>query len=167
MMYKFLTKNGQLLAILLGVAVVAIYLITVFSGLGAEGYSVGDDLNQIMKDAPEGEKPGFDFFNLGLGLTIALIGLAALAAVVFGLWQLITSPKQSLKGILGVAAIAILFFAFYSSANPEMADPEILDKFNVGEGASKFISGGIWTTLILLGASFAIMILGEVLNIFK
>ena len=166
-MYKFLTKNGQLLAILLGVAVVAIFLITVFSGLGAEGYSVGDDLNQIMKDAPEGEKPAFDFFNLGLGLTIGLIVIAAIAAVIFGLWQLISSPKQSLKGILGVVAIAAIFFAFYSSAEPAMANAGILDKFDVSDNVSKLISGGIWTTLILLGGAFAIMVLSEVRNLFK
>lgn len=166
-MYKFLTKNGQLLAILLGVAVVAIFLITVFSGLGAEGYSVGDDLNQIMKDAPEGEKPAFDFFNLGLGLTIGLIFIAAIAAVIFGLWQLISAPKQSLKGILGVVAIAAIFFAFYSSAEPAMANAGILDKFDVSDNVSKLISGGIWTTLILLAGAFAIMVLSEVRNLFK
>jgi len=123
-MYKFLTKNGQLLAILLGVAVVAIFLITVFTGLDGAGYSVGDDLNQIMKDAPEGEKPAFDFFNLGLGLTIGLIVIAFIAALIFGLWQL-------------------------------------------SDNVSKLISGGIWTTLMLLGGAFAIMILSEVRNLFK
>jgi len=166
-MYKFLTKNGQLLAILLGVAVVAIFLITVFTGLDGAGYSVGDDLNQIMKDAPEGEKPAFDFFNLGLGLTIGLIVIAFIAALIFGLWQLITSPKQSLKGILAVVAIAAIFFAFYSTGVAEVAKEGLLDKHGVSDNVSKLISGGIWTTLMLLGGAFAIMILSEVRNLFK
>ena len=119
-----------------------------------------------MKDAPEGDKPAFDFFNLGLGLTIALIGIAFVAAVVFGLWQLISSPKQSLKGILGVLVIAAIFFAFYSSATPDMAG-DILNKFDVSANVSKLISGGIWTTLVLLAGSFAIMVLAEVRNLFK
>ena len=165
-MYKFLTKNGQLLAILLGVAVVAVFLVSVFTGLEGAGYSVGDDLNQIMKDAPDGDKPAFDFFNPGLYLTGALAGLALLAAVAFGLWQLISSPKQSLKGILAVAAIAIIFFAFYSSAIPEMAG-DTLTRFDVSDNVSKLISGGIWTTLMLLAGAFAIMVLAEVRNLFK
>ncbi len=166
-MYQLLAKKGQLFAIILGVAVVAIFLGSIFSGLGSSGYSLGDDLNQIMKDNP-GQT--FDFFNPGLYLTAGLIGLALLLAVVFGLWQLISAPKQSMKGIIGMVVIGVAFFALYSSSSSGAEDAfmgPILDKFDVGENVSKLISGGIMTTLALGGLAFASMILAEVYNLFK
>jgi len=47
-MYKLLTKNGQLFALLLGVGVVAIYLFSVFGGLSSAGYSTSDDCSTIL-----------------------------------------------------------------------------------------------------------------------
>jgi len=37
-MYKLLTSKGQLFALLLGVACIAIFLISVFNGLSSAGY---------------------------------------------------------------------------------------------------------------------------------
>ena len=62
--------------------------------------------------------------------------------------------------------ILAIFFGFYSSANPEMAG-DVLSKFDVSPDVSKLISGGIWTTLVLLAGSFAVMVLAEVGNLFK
>ncbi len=167
-MYDLLAKKGQLFAILLGVGVVVIYLATVISGIGGAGYSMSDDLNDILKNNPD---QSFDFFNLGLTLTIALVAVAALAAVVFGLIQMLSSPKNSLKGIIGVAVIVAMFFLFYSSADSDLTSAigkTIMNpKYAVTENISKMISGGIMTTAILAGLAFAAMILLEIYNIFK
>ena len=165
-MYQLLTKKGQLFAIILGVVVVIIFLGSVFSGLSSSGYTMGDDLNSIMKANPD---QTFSFFDIGLQLTILLIIIGLAAAVLFGLFQLLSAPKQSIKGIIGMAVIAILFFALYSASgtdNESVIGP-VLDKFNVGDNTSKMISGGISTTLVLLGLSLASMILFEVYNLFK
>jgi len=165
-MYKFLTKRGQLLALLLGVAVIVIYLTSVFGGLSSAGYSVSDDLNQIMKNNPNTD---FSFFNTGLGLTIGLIIFAVAIAIIFGLIQILSSPKASLKGIIGVAVIAILFFLLSSSATAETTGKigELVQRFDISDSISKFISGGLSTTLILAGIAVVIMVLGEIWNLFK
>ena len=165
-MYQFLTKKGQLLAITLGVVVVAIFLGSVFSALSSAGYSMGDDLNGIMKANPD---QTFSFFDIGIQLTLALIVIALAAAVLFGIFQLISAPKQSIKGIIGIAAIAVLFFALYSTAGTDTDSVigNIIAKFNVSDNQSKMISGGIMTTLILLGLSMISMLLFEVYNLFK
>lgn len=166
-MYQLLAKKGQLFAIILGVAVVAIFLGSVFSGLGSSGYSLGDDLNQIMKDNP-GQT--FDFFNPGIMLTGVLIAVGIGLALLFGIVQLLSAPKQSMKAIIGMLVIAAAFFAFYSTSTSGIEDPfmnNILGKFDVSENVSKLISGGIMTTLVLGGLAFAAMILAEVGNLFK
>ncbi len=167
-MYQLLAKKGQLFAILLGVVVVALYLGTVISGISGAGYSMSDDLNQVLKNNPDQK---FDFFNLGLGLTIALVAIAAVAAVLFGLFQMISSPKNSLKGIIGIAVIIGLFFLLYSSASTDfdsVIGKKIMQpKFAVTENISKMISGGIKTTAILAIGAFVSMVLLEIYNIFK
>lgn len=167
-MYQLLAKRGQLFAIALGVIVVALYLITVLSGLSSAGYSVSDDLVQVLK-SNTGET--FGFFDLGLKLTIALIAIAIIAAVLFGIYQLLTNLKGSMKGLIGIAVIIGLFFALYSTANTDLeqgnAIVNTLQKFNITENISKIIGGSLKTTIIMAVIAIASMFLLEIYNMFK
>ena len=165
-MYSLLAKKGQLFAILLGVAVVIIYLATVIGGIGNAGYDMSTDLNQVLKNNTD---QSFSFFDVGLKLTVGLVIVAAVIAVVFGLIQMLSAPKNSLKGIIGIAVIAAVFFGLYSSADADTtsAISKTLQKFDVSDNVSKLISGGILTTGILAGASVVVMIFGEIYNLFK
>lgn len=167
-MYQLLAKKGQLFAIGLGVLVVAVYLFTVLSGLSGAGYSVSDDLVTVLK-SNNGET--FDFFDLGLKLTIGLIAIAFLAAVLFGLWQLLTNLKGSITGLIGIAVILGLFFFLYSSANTDLeqgnAIVNTLNKFDITENVSKIISGSLKTTIIMSIIAIASMFLLEIYNMFK
>lgn len=165
-MYNFLLKRGQLFALLLGVGVVAIYLFSVLGGLSSAGYSTSDDLNQILKSNPNAD---FSFFDAGMYLTMALIALAVALALLFGIIQLFKSPKSSLKIIIGVAVLAILFFALMNMSEAETTGKigELVQKFDVSEAASKFISGGLKTTFVLGAAAFLFMFFGEIRNLFK
>ena len=165
-MYQLLAKRGQLFAILLGVAVVAIYLITVLGGLSGAGYSASDDLVQVLK-GDSGET--FSFFDLGLKLTIGLAIIALAIAVIFGIFHLLTNLKGSMKGIIGIVVIAAMFFGLYSSADSDMNSviSPALQEFDVSENVSKMITGGMKTTVIMAIAALAAMILLEIYNMFK
>jgi len=165
-MYKLLTEKGQLFALLLGLICIAIFLGTVLSGLSGAGYSVSDDLNQIMKNNPGAD---FSFFNTGITVVLILIAIALVAAVLFGLFQLISSPKSSMKGILGAIAIVALFFITYNMAGSDIGGPiaETIQKFNVSENISKMIGGGITTTAIMGGIAFLLLVVFEIFNLFK
>ncbi len=164
-MYKLLTKYGQTGALLVGIAVTAIFLITVMSGLSSAGYDMGTDLNALDDEA----KAAIGFFNTGLWLTIVLAVIAiALAFVVFGVWDLIKYPKQAIKFLIGFVVLLVIFFILYSSANPEVVGFE--DKMienDITPGISKFISAGIWTTIGLGSLAFLAMVLSEIRNAFK
>ena len=165
-MYSLLAKKGQMFAILLGVIVVVVYLATVISGLGSSGYSLSDDLNQIMKNNPDQQ---FSFFNIGLGLTVLMIILCFVFALLFGIWQLISNPKGSIKAIISLVAIAAVFFAMYTISDSDAASAisVTLQKFNVTENISKLISGGLWSTIILAALALGAMVVFEVYNLFK
>ena len=165
-MYQLLAKRGQLFAIALGVIVVALYLITVLGGLSSAGYSVSDDLVQVLK-GDSGET--FGFFDLGLKLTIVLIVLALAIAVLFGLFQLVMNLKGSMKGIIAMVVIAAIFFGLYSSSSTDFGSSinDTLQKFDVSENISKLISGGMKTTGLLAIVALAAMLLMEIYNMFK
>jgi hypothetical protein len=165
-MYSLLAKRGQLFAILLGVTVVAIFLGSVIGGLSSAGYSMSSDLNQIMKDNPD---QTFNFFNFGLYATVGLILIAAALAIFFGLFQMLSNIKGSLTGIIALVAIIALFFLFYSTGSDDLSGPlaETLQKFDITANISKFISGGLWTTILLAGISIVAMVLFEIWNAFK
>jgi len=165
-MYKFLTKNGQAIALGLGVLVVAIFLGSALSGMSSAGYDVGTDLNKLSAE----QKADIGFFNPGIALTVFMAGLAAfLALVVFGIMDLVKFPKSALKFGVGLIALLAIFFILYSTSSGEGTGKlaMLIDKFDVTPRVSKFISAGIWTTIGLAAAAAGIMVLAEIRNIFK
>lgn len=165
-MYKLLTDKGQLFALILALICIAIFFGTVLSGIGSAGYSVSDDLNQIMKNNPGAD---FSFFNTGIGLVMILIIITFVIAVLFGLFQIITSPKSSMKGIIIAIALLAMFFITYSMGASDTTGPiaATLQKFNVSETISKMISGGITTTAILTALAGVLVIVLELFNFSK
>ena len=105
---------------------------------------------------------------------MALAVIAAAAMVIFGLAQVVTSFKSSMKGILGFVALLVVFFVSYSMTDTDIS-PYIqgaIDKFEQGgaeftEGNLKFISGGISTTIVLVVVAAAAFVVSEITNLFK
>lgn len=165
-MYSNLVKNGQLYAIVVGVFVTLVFLVSVIMGLSNSGYSVSDDLVQIMKTNPDQK---FDFFNPGLALSVGLIVITAVAALLFGIFQLVSNPKNSVKAIVSVGALVAIFFGLYatSDADTSGAISQTILKFEISENVSKLISGALKTSLILAVLAIIGMIVFEIYNMFK
>lgn len=165
-MYKFLTKNGQTMALGLGVLVIAIFLISIYSGFSSMGYDMSTDLNKL----PDAEQAKIGFFDSGIWLTVAMIIIAfALAFVVFGIADLVKFPKTAIKFAIGVIGLGIVFYALYATSSFDSAGrmESLNERFEITETISKFISGGIKTTLGLLGFSVIAIIAGELWSLFK
>lgn len=158
-MYKFLTKSGQTLAFGLGVLITILFLISVLGGM--EGFNaLGDD-----------DKGSTSIFNIGLYGAIFLCVLCAAAIVLFGVYHAIANPKGAMKFLIGLGVLVVIFLIFYSMATPVTeADGKIftiIQKFNISEGVSKFISGALSTTLTLAVVAAAAFLLSELRNLFK
>jgi len=165
-MYKFLLKNGQTVALGLGILVIAIFLISVITGLSGAGYDMSTDLNKLTAE----QKDGITFFNSGLMLTVIMVIAAfALALVVFGAIDLIKFPKSAMKFGLGLIGLLVIFGILYSTSDAETAGRlgRLIESNDISDTTSKMISGGIWTTLGLAGVAVLAMILGELRNAFK
>lgn len=157
-MYNFLVKNGQLVAFLLGVVITLVFLVSVFSGIG--------EFNMLSEE----EQDATTIFDFGLKATVVLIIVTAAAMLLFGIYQVATNFKSSLKGIIGLVVLIIVFFVTYSAASGEAtgAVAEAADKAGgLSAGNLKFISGSITTALILVGVAAASFVLSEIRNVFK
>lgn len=165
-LYNFLLKRGQLIALLIGVVFVAIILISIFGGLGSAGYDAGTDLNAILKD---GGGNGFNFFNPAMLLPILLTILCAGVWLIFGLGRVFTNPKGSISGIIAAAVIFAIFFFLYTTSVAETTGRVgfVSEKFNISEGISKLISGGLKTTIGLTILSIVAMVAFEIYSLFK
>ncbi len=156
-MYKLLTKHGQLGAFAIGLIIIVIFFISVFGGL--------DGFNALTKE----DKGTTTIFDAGLYLTVALLVLCAVAAVIFGIWQMVTNPKGAIKGIVGLIVLGVIFGALYSMSDSETSGAvgRAIEKFNVTEGQSKLISAGIKSTLILGCLAALAFVVSEIRNFFK
>ena len=114
-----------------------------------------------------GENP--DRFNFGLGIAIALAVLCAVLMLLFGLYQIVTNPKGSMKGLLTFGILVGLFVAMYATAkaggSASLINTE--EEFGITEGTSKLISAGMMTTFLLILATLGSFVLSEVRNFFK
>ncbi len=170
-MYAFLNKYGQALAFGIGVLVVAIFLISIFSGDPAE-------MELLNSESAGAEKYNTGVFDFGIGISLVLTALAFIVALIFGVVQFAGDPKGSIKGLIGLAVLAIIVFVGYSSANGDIAaeTPEIqraIEKFTTSQettftgGNLKFISGAILAALIMIALSVLSLVVFGIRGIFK
>jgi hypothetical protein len=117
--------------------------------------------------APEIANTGI--LNTGLNITVLLFVIALGAAVIFGLINLVTNFKGSLKFIIGFAVMIIAFFILKSTAEHETVGKivETMKEFNVEEGLSKGISAAIKGTIGMAIVAVGSMIIFEIVNMFK
>ena len=156
-MYNLLVKRGDTIAFVVGIVISLIFILIAFSGL--------DEFNGLSK---AGQK-ATNIFNFGLYAAIALAIIAGIVWVLFGLFQLVTNLKGSMKFLIAFGLVLVLFFVFYSMADPGMTGilQGTLEKFDITENNSKMISAALSTGITMGIVAAASFIIFELINIFK
>ncbi len=160
MSYKFLAKNGPTLAFALVVVCVVIALIPIIGG-------AGDFANvpvERQSSSPEG-----GIFLAGIYISVALLVVAIVVALLLSLLQVVSNPKGSIKALISFGIVVVLFFILYSMADATGTGSlaKTIESFNISEGVSKMIGGGIQLSVFMLIGSFAVAIIMEIWNYFK
>ena len=102
----------------------------------------------------------------GLYAAYILLGIAILAAILMPLIQSFGNPRALLGALVGVVAIAILFFIGYSVAGNEVIPLYI--KNNVTSAVtSKMIGGALITMYILILLALVSIVVTEITKIFN
>ena len=102
----------------------------------------------------------------GLYAAYILVGIAILAAVVMPLVQSFSNPRALLGALVGVVAIAVLFFIGYSISGSEVTPLYIKNKVT-SEVTSKIIGGSLITVYILAILALVGIVVSEISKIFK
>lgn len=166
-LFTFLTKRGQLFALLLAIACIVIVFSSIFGGLSNAGYDTGLDLVPILQD--DESTQSFDFFTPAVAIPYYLTAICMFLLVIFFIKDIVTNPKGSMKMIIGLIVLAVVFFALYSSSTAENVGKigALSQEFNVSDNISKMISGGLKTTVGLAIVAAISMVLMEIWNMFK
>jgi len=157
-MYKFLTRNGQTIAFGIGLLITLLFLGIIFGGL--------EEFSAI----PETDEKRFEtgIFDFGIYAAIALVVVCAAAMLIFGVIQVASDPKGSLKGIIGLVAIIAVFFIAQATAGVDSESLDVIKKeFEVTPGQSSTISGFIGTALVMAGIAALTFVGSEIRNFFK
>ncbi|NVJ86274.1 MAG: hypothetical protein HWE15_08205 [Algoriphagus sp.] len=85
------------------------------------------------------------FLYVGYGLVI----FGAFFAIVMPLIKSLDNPKSLLKTVVGIVAIAVLFFIAYSVSSNEVLPKFEAEPFNLTPTGSQFVGGMLITTYIL------------------
>lgn len=171
-MYAFFNKYGQVMAFGIGVLITLIFLFSILGTPEAE-------MSMLDPDSGAGpEKYETTAFDFGLAVSLVLTVLAFIAAILFGVIQLASNPKGSLKGILGFVALLVIVGVSYAIANDDIsqeAAPIVasIDKFNLDQGEDfdggtlKFVSGSIIASVTLIAISIISLVVFGIRGIFK
>lgn len=170
-MYKFLTKNGQLIALVLGAVISIIFILIVLSASSTEGLGADTFSNMEMADV-KAQLASLTQFDFGLFATYALLVITALIAVLFGLYHFvmnaIDNPKSVLQTVIMIVGILVLFFIARGMAPADsQAVLSAREEFQVNDSQSGFISGAITTTVIVILLAVVTLVVAEVRNAFK
>ncbi len=169
-MYNFLNKHGQTLAFGLGLVIILIFIINGFPKASALESELGMTLSEVKAE----DRGDWNFFNFGLNAALVLIVVAALGMLLFGVFQIATNFKNSIKGVVAFAVLVILFFVLKASASGEATGSLVgaIEKFmesgaDFSENTLKGISAGLYTALIMIVAAAASFVYSEVTSFFK
>lgn len=166
-LFTLLTSKGQLFSLVLALICIAIVFFTLFGGLKGAGYETSTDLVPILLD--EDRTENFNFFGPAISIP-AILGIIGFALIgIFILKDIVSDPKGSLKLIIGLVVLTIVFFALYSSATIETTGrvTELVQEFGVTDGQNKLITGGIKMTVGLAIVTAICMFVMEIWNLFK
>jgi len=157
-LYKLLAAHGQRIALGVGVAISAIFLLTVFMGL--------EEFNGLTKQ----DSYGTHIFDAGLMGAIVLTIIALAATAFFGVYQVVTHFRQSIRGILGAGVLVVIFFILYAMSSGEATGAVAASMERVGgvtPSILRFIQASSSFTILLIVATFLILVLAEIRNAFK
>jgi len=157
-MYNFLAKNGSALAFGVGSLITVLFFVFVFLGL--------DEFSALSLE----EQRQTNIFDFGLYASLFLTALSVVLLVLFGVYQVATNFKGSIKGILGFGVLVGIYVVSIVVAPSEVTGvmADTVEKVGgVSPGALKFIGGSITTSLIITVASIVIFAVSEIRNFFK
>ena len=153
-MYNFLSKNGQLVALIVGLTLVIVAGLSMIMGMNS--YADTPTREMLYESS---------IFDIGLVGARWLTYIGFILMVVFIIRSVIMNPKGSLPLVIAAIAIAVIFFVFRGMDSGEIT--KSMYKYNVSAGEGGIVSGGLWVAIIMFFGAWVVLILSEIRGIFR
>lgn len=108
--------------------------------------------------------------DLVIGWAYVLIGLAAAAAIIPAVIQVVSQPKNAVKSLVSIAGVGVLVLIAYSLSDGTPFTAAELPGYEGSDNVSgtlKFADTMLFTMYFLLGGAIVSIIYGEVAKVFK
>jgi len=105
--------------------------------------------------------------NAGLILTYILIGIAALAAIVYPIMFLVKNPSKGKNALMGVGGLVLICIISYIFASGDIMNFPGSEKFGMTEASTKRVGMGLITFYILSIGAIAAVLFAELGKLFK
>lgn len=103
-------------------------------------------------------------YNNGVGIILTwayiLLGIAILTAVLMPLINIIQNPKNAVRSLIGLGAIAVVLIIAYVMSSD--APIQLSGSITASPAELKWTDTGLYVTYILLGAAIASIVIGEI-----
>jgi hypothetical protein len=100
-------------------------------------------------------------YDIAIYAAYVLIGLAAIATIVFAVRQIVTNFSNLKVPILGAVVLIVVLLIAFALSSGTIIDPK------VGATTTKLVGGGLLATFILVGIAVVAAIFSEVSSYFK
>jgi ribose/xylose/arabinose/galactoside ABC-type transport system permease subunit len=104
------------------------------------------------------------FIDIGMYVTYALLGVAALGAIFSAVRGFITNPKGIKSALLGLVAIAAVFGISIGLSSGTDISEVLLDKTGTPQGWVRWIGAGLFSFYILFACTVVTVIATEVIR---
>jgi hypothetical protein len=158
-LYNFLEKRGQSVFFGLGLLLVIIYFASVSAGL--------NDFNKLATK-PVDERITSNLFNFGINVGVALVIICAVITVILGLIYVAQNFKKSLRLLIAVGVLLVMFFILKStSSGVDTLPEEMVADFDLNDAKATMVGGALKTAVVLMGLTILAFVGAEVRNLFK
>ncbi len=103
--------------------------------------------------------------DFSLYLLYALVGIAAVAAVVFSLLNIVTKPGGLVRAAIGVGALVVLFFVSYALSGSDLTAAQRAT--GLTENAAKMIGAALIMFYIAFVLAIIALVFSEITKAFK
>lgn len=158
-MYNFLLRRGTTIAFVIGFLASLAIIAVLISAVGDTASDNFEALNKL---------PAFGFAAI---IAIIFLFLAVAAIILGGIFGVVTNPKASVKFLIGIVALLVVFGILYAAGNINdtsyAALRNAIEEYDISTAISKMINAGLIASLVLLAVAFGAVLLAEVRNAFK
>ena len=105
--------------------------------------------------------------DMFIGWAYILMGIAAVAAILFPIVRMFTRPKEAVKSLLSFAVVAVVVLIAYFLADDKVLHIVAYDGADNVPGTLKFAGTMLWSAYLLIFGVIASILYVEISKIFK